>query len=245
MRCSRGIVGLLAAGVAIAVSSLASGATVYFGTDPGVGFGGARPNSDAAAAAFAAAVPGTNTINFESAPLGDFSSLTVAPGVTMTTNNLDSSYGISNANTDKSLGYDTTAGGSKYFQFANIFGTVGSVDFNFADPIDAFGAYITGLQTGVGGNVRVQYVDGGFQDITLAKNSDPGVEFWGFVSTGAAISKITFFEDDTGLSTRDIFGIDDVRYGTAAVPLPAALWGGMALLTGLAGLRAARRRTTR
>jgi hypothetical protein len=252
MRFSRGIVGVLAAAMAIAVTSLASGATVYYsGADPGVGFGGARPNSDAAAAAFAAATPGSSTITFEGATLGFFSTRTVASGVSMTTNNLDSTYtGISNdnASADNYLGFDTTVGGSQFFRFSNVFNTAGSVDFNFATPIDSFGAYLTGLESSVGGSVRVQYTDGTSQDIALTKAASSGtsVQFWGFVDAGASINKITFYEDSTNASgTRDIFGIDDVHYRTAAVPLPAAVWGGMALLSTLAGARSIRRRVAR
>src|SRR5664279_913967 len=74
--------------VAVAVTLLLAGTsfagiTTYSGFDNGAS---ARPlaNSDAAAAAFDAATGNLPIITFESAPLGSFSSLVVAPGVTLT-----------------------------------------------------------------------------------------------------------------------------------------------------------------
>src|SRR6516165_7425670 len=65
---------------------------LYTGADDGAGSLASAPNSTAAAAAFDAAVAvlGTgNTITFESSPLGTFSSLAVAPGVTVTGANVN------------------------------------------------------------------------------------------------------------------------------------------------------------
>lgn len=65
---------------------------LYTGADNGAGSLATAPNSTAAAAAFdaAAADLGTmRTITFETSPLGAFSSLAVAPGVTVTGANVN------------------------------------------------------------------------------------------------------------------------------------------------------------
>src|SRR5688572_15345031 len=60
--------------------------TVYSGSDNGAGSGDARPNSNTAASSFdtaASSLGSVNVIDFESAPLGSFTNLVVAPGVTI------------------------------------------------------------------------------------------------------------------------------------------------------------------
>ncbi len=238
--------------------AMGASVTVYQGTDAPLSPGLPHPNSSAAAASFSAAAVLVQTINFEGlAPTGSFSSFPVAPGVTMTTSGLSSTLsGLSTDNSNSSLGFNTTAAGSEFFRFSNDFvngtGTLGSVDFNFITPINAWGAYFTGLESAAGANVQVQFSDGTSQVLSVTRNSSAGVSFFGFTDSGASISKVTISEDDTGQTTRDIFGIDDVVYaqnliptgptqGPVAAPVPEAVWGGAALL-GVFGLNGARRR---
>lgn len=66
---------------------------IYLGNDAGANSTDPRPISIATAAAFDVAVPGlgpTTLINFESIALGSFSSLAVAPVVTLTGSDIGS-----------------------------------------------------------------------------------------------------------------------------------------------------------
>src|ERR1700747_210953 len=131
-----------------------AGLTLFTGADDGAGSLATAPNSVAAGASFdaAAAALGTeNTITFESSPLGLFSSLTLASGVTLTGTNVNSNEQsivntISNINitppcSNASCGYNTTPGGSN---FLLLFG--GTATFSFNGGTDAFGAFLGGWQ---------------------------------------------------------------------------------------------------
>lgn len=202
---------------------------VFSGADPGVGPGGARPNSNAAAASFdvAAGALGTvNLINFESAPLGNFAALGLGSGVTATLagTDIDSNAGITNVLGDSTLGYNTTAGGSQYLRVVPIFdvGTA-SVTFGFDAPVQAFGTYITGLGTAAGA-LHVVFSDGTAQDLSVAGSASGGVQFFGFTDEGKFISSVQL--QLTGvIGSRDIFSVDDVRFVAAseAVPEPSTL----------------------
>jgi hypothetical protein len=207
---------------AIALTLLAitasAGPIVFSGTDPGANDTDPRPNSIAAAASFDAAVLALsqtdNIITFESATLGAFTSLTVAPGVTLTGSDVgDGPQTIVNAPTgspDSLFGYNTTASGSR---FASFFG--GTMTFTFATPVDAWGAYFTGVQLG---GETITFNDGSSQTVGIP-NVGSGAEFVGFTDAGQSISSITI---NVG---GDIVGMDDVRYSGpgsgSSVPEPA------------------------
>ena len=126
-----------------------------YGTDPGAKSTDPRPNSNGAAALFdaaAAAIGPENIITFEAAPLGPAVNLGVAPGVTLNVAQVPFAIrGIVNANPytpangyygygpDSLYGYNTTEGGSKFLSLAG-----GQAVFTFSQPIEFFGAYITG-----------------------------------------------------------------------------------------------------
>jgi len=214
----------------VACSGHAQAAIIIFsGSDPGVGPGGARPNSNAAAASFdaAAGALGTvNTINFESAPLGNFAALGLGSGVTATLAGtaIDSNAGITDVLGDSTLGYNTTAGGSRFLRVVPIFdiGTA-SATFDFDTPVQAFGTYVTGLGTAAGA-LHVVFSDGTAQDLSVAGSPSGGVQFFGFTDEGKLISSIQLRL--TGVTgSRDIFSVDDVRFVAAseAVPEPSTL----------------------
>src|SRR5438132_10011591 len=69
-----------------------AGLILFTGADDGAGSLATAPNSAAAAASFDTAVAGLgteNTITFESSPLGTFSSLTPALGISLTGSNVN------------------------------------------------------------------------------------------------------------------------------------------------------------
>ncbi len=199
---------------------------VFQGIDPGVGPGGARPNSNAAAAAFDAAanaLGGFDLITFEGLTLGNFSSRVVAPGVTASLFGTagDANAGITNILGDATLGYNTTAGGSQHLRVVPDFAVgLTTATFTFDVPIQAFGAFFTGIGT-VAGLLELVFDDGTLRTLTLPGAGNGGVQFFGFTDEGTAISSVTIRETRTPGSARDIFGIDDMRAG--AVPEPASL----------------------
>src|SRR5262245_36110099 len=91
---------------------------VFSGADPNAGPGQPRPNSDAEAARFDAAAAGINLLNlidFENAPLGDFSSLLIAPGVTVRKAGSGPGGGVVTTPSIEQ-GYNTTPGGERFLR---------------------------------------------------------------------------------------------------------------------------------
>jgi hypothetical protein len=229
------------AALAICALSLSSQAQLvtYIGADPGANSTDPRPNSNAQAAAFglAAGMLGSVTIiDFESSPLGAFASLTPVAGVTITGIDLyynnqtvrNSPIGIP----DSIFGYNTTASGS---QFVSLY--TGTLSFAFADPIQAFGAYLSGLQGNAVGTETFTFWDGGSQTVNIPNLSG------GITDAGKSISSLTIAVHN------DIVGVDDVRFVKAPqrpggdVPEPGsiAFLIGMGATGGLAGIRRLRR----
>jgi hypothetical protein len=228
MRLKLLVMSLLAISVALLLASPAfAGITTYTGFDDGVG-APPHPLSDAAAAAFDAATGHLPIITFESAPLGPFSSLVVAPGVTLTGSDIggaDQTIINSPGCPPALCGYNTTVGGT---QWANIDG--GTLTFTFVNPISAFGAYITGNQVN---GINMSFFDGSAQIVPIPFDfSNGGTSFVGFTDTNANITSVTI----NGLN--DILGVDDVRYG-ATTPEPSSI---LLLGSGLLGAAGVLRR---
>jgi hypothetical protein len=209
--------------IAIGAGMSSAHAATFNGADSGVNSSGARPNSNNAASQFDAAAAALGTINFisfESLTLGTLPSTTSLPGVTIS--------GIDNfiSNDDSDIvGFNTTSGGSKFLQSQ----TDRTTTFAFANPIQAFGAYVTGLGTS-SGQALLQFNDGTDQSYNLSAilASSGGAGFFGFTDAGKSITSVAFVSA-TG-SGGDIYGIDDVRFvSSAQVPTPA-------LFPGLIGL---------
>jgi hypothetical protein len=212
-----------------AVGSSEGGLIVFTGTDLGAGPTDPRPTSDAAAASFdsaAGAIGPISIINFEAAPLGSFSSLAAAPGVTVTgVDRLGNDQTVRNVIDDsvhpQNGGFNTTAGGSNYVDMVG-----GSLTFTFATPTQFFGAYLTGVQTSFFTDT-ITFNDGASQTITVpgtgTTDTNGEIAFVGFTDLGKSIMSITIH---TGVpndpaSAWDGIGVDDVRF--QAVPEPSSL----------------------
>jgi hypothetical protein len=203
---------LVAAAIALAGSAAFAAPTVYAGYDNSVSAIGA--NAAAAAAAFNGAAPGTSVIDFESS---------VPPAVSISGGSVTNNSGCGSL-----CGFNTTPGGQYFLLLVG-----GSATFTFTTPVNAFGFYVTGLQTDLVPTETLTFSDGSSQTIDIGPSTGGGDGFVGFTDL-SGVSSVTYN------ATNDIVAIDDVRYGAlSAVPEPAsvALFG-----AGLLGLGLARRR---
>ncbi len=228
---SKAILGLMTLALAFVTAPAQAGLIVFTGADAGAGSLATAPNSTAAAANFDAAVAALgieNTITFENSPLGTFTSLAPASGVTLTganVNNNGQSIVDTSPCSNALCGYNTTPGGSKFLlQFG------GTATFSFSGGTDAFGAYLTGVQN-IGETIT--FNDGTNQSVDIPNPGfQGGTTFVGFTDADKSIASVTINVKN------DIVGVDDVRYDTGRVPEPTSL----ALLGGaLAGLGLMRR----
>ncbi|MGD2182965.1 PEP-CTERM sorting domain-containing protein [Lusitaniella coriacea] len=240
-------VALLAIGIGTQPASAAI--LTFTGQDVGATPADPRPNSDVAAANFdtAAGVLGAvNVIDFEDAPLGNFAALNIAPGVTATLTGTDTEGGIVTTptlfggTTPNTLGYNTTSGGEKFLGVVPVhdIGTM-SVDFSFAEPIQAFGSYLTGLGT-ANGDLNVLFDDGTSQMLSVVGDSSGGSLFFGFTDAGKSIASVSLRLTSV-MGSRDIFAIDDVRFVAASspsssVPEPSSMLGILGIGTAVAAL---------
>lgn len=188
--------------ILVAVSAPAHAVVITFGGhDAGAGSLAAAPNATAAAAAFDAALPGLSLIDFETAS---------TPGFSFTADGFrrNTQRGIEHL-----FGYNTTVGGEWFLDVT--FNTV----FNFTTPIDSFGAYFTGVQRG---DATLTYMNGTTTILTMpmAILGSGGTTFFGFSDPGSSIVSISYFTGTGG----DFVGVDDIRFGSAAVvPEPTTL----------------------
>jgi hypothetical protein len=231
--------GIAASTVLVTAGSASAALTLYVGEDlistsaplPA----SSAPNSLAAATAFAATGVGS-PITFEGAPLGAFVNLSVAPGVTINgTDQFSASQTIRNTTNFPSYpsvdGFNTTPGGSYFVELQG-----GSLTFTFAQSIQSFGAYLSGVQTNFFHD-SVTFSDGSSQSIALTgsgTSSNVGeLAFVGFTDPGKSISSVTIVAGGSG--GYDFIGVDDVRFRTTVTGVPEpATWAMM--LVGFGGL---------
>jgi hypothetical protein len=219
-------------GLSLGMTDPAQAVVVTFtGADPGATSANPRPNSDAAAAAFDAAAGAIGTvsvIDFESAPVGSFTNLSVATGVTMTSPVNQSIVGAPVPN-EHLFGYNTTAGGSRFVQTHNFPTTV---TFSFTPGVNSFGAYLSGLQgTGVG-QQTITFHDGSAQVVNIPIISS-GIAFVGFTDVGQSIASVTINLGTAQLG--DVVGVDDLRFGRVAAVVPEVSSFAIASLLGVVG----------
>ena len=230
-----------------AVTNPAIAQTVFEGRDNNVSFGSPLPNSNAAAAQFdnAASALGTvNVIDFENLPLGNFSSLEVAPGTTLTLSNTPDpvrsivDLGITNDTENGFAGFNTTTEGANFLRFGtqpNV-ETIATATFSFAVPVQTFGAYITALDRDPRNELSLSFTDGTSQLLGPIRGVDSvnpsGAQFFGFTTPGESISSVTIRERflDSPDNFNYLVGIDDVR--TVPIPEPDSALGILAFGVG-------------
>ena len=223
--------------------------TVFTGEDVGAGPGDATPLSSAAQASFATAASAIGTvglINFESAPLGSFTSLVVAPGVTISgADEFGDPLFISNTPNYPASpqldGFNTTPGGSQYVEV-----TAGTLTFTFANPIQFFGAYLTGVQSPYFYQDTITFSDGTSQTIDIPgtdSGSSGAVDFVGFTDAGASITSVSINSGVVGPGGYgDYIGVDDVNFQVTTTPEPGSF---ALVLTGILAIGCERLRRRR
>jgi hypothetical protein len=237
---------VIVAGTALAGTSSAV-VQIFTGTDPGTQFGSPRPNSNTAASNFdtiAGSINSINVITWEQFGVGVQAPYSPFAGVTITQTNVDTAggfNGISGTNSTQ-LGYNTTFGGNRFLQVGpNFNATDTTTRFNFANGINAFGFYITGHQSDFPGRIVVEFVDSDNNarsfavDEPATLNGMGATTFWGFVDdSDAFITSVTIRDIGDRSASRDVYGLDDIRFTNCAVPEPASiacmLFGAAALL---------------
>ncbi|OFI36291.1 hypothetical protein BFC17_08590 [Alteromonas lipolytica] len=193
----------------------------YLGADDSVSSLSDMVNSVAAMNDFLSVAGALDVVDFESA---------IPPDVTI------SGGSVVSSNCGALCGFNTTAGGSFWTE---VFG--GSVTFTFSDPVDAFGFFVSGLQTDLVPLQTITYTDGSNaqQFIDMPSSTGGGGAFVGFIDYGELISSVTFD------ATNDILAFDDLLFGQSAsnpgnptpptsVPAPATF---LLLLASLIGFR--------
>jgi hypothetical protein len=220
----------------IAIGQLA----IYDSIDVNIGPGAAHPNYDAKVSQFESNTGAFNVITFEGLTPGPFTnpsatetpaSATIAlgQGVQATLTGVDprppagSIYGITSDTQNQFLGFNVTPGGSQFLRVVPFLqSTPTDVTFHFSENVTSFGMAITGLGGTVPGLLELKFtpLGGTPQDLTIAGNNQGGLVFYG-VSGFGQTNQFTLQMSPTIAGTRDIIGIDDLRFATV-VPEPAS-----------------------
>ncbi len=194
------------------------------------------PNSTAAAASFdtAATLLGTaSIINFESAPVGPYTSLLVAPGVTLTGSDIEGVIRLLKIRSTRAFLPGRIHDVWRIAIRRNEWWKPG---FHLTTPVQFFGAPFY-LVSGDFVQDTYTFSDGSSETIDVPEggtsNSIGELVFVGFTDAGKSITSVTI---NAGTSGFDAIGVDDVRYQSAAstaAPEPASA---AMLLTGVFGL---------
>ncbi len=203
----------LLAALTVGVAPVSADLILFTGLDPGAGPGQPHPNADAAAAAFANAVGDIlPVVDFESFPIGPALPLTIAQGVTL---NCSSFCQTSGGPGSVTLGYNTTAGGSRFVDSQSAKQLV----ITSQQQLRSFGAYVTGAQPD-SLQLNITTIAGALAPITIPISPDGGALFVGF--TGESVTTVVLspppLAGRAGIGSSDRIGLDDVRLGFVPEP---------------------------
>jgi hypothetical protein len=220
-----------------APAAASAAVVIYSGYDSAATGPSDKPNSDAARARFLKAIsglPDVFTNAFETGATGLVAtSYDLGAGATLASTS-PSGHPLTIRTTPACgfniCGGNTTTGGANFAYMMS-----GEVVFDFAQPIQAFGAFFNGVQFS---NLKLAFNDGSVQYVPVP--GQLGAAFVGFTDFDHDITQIRFS------APQDFVAIDDVTFAwnttSGAVPEPA-VWALMIGGFGLAGsaLRARRR----
>jgi hypothetical protein len=212
------------------VCALAGSITTYSNVDA-VGPGVSHPHTTAAMTSFdtAAGSLGTvNTVTFTSTMSKKYTSTesvtTNSGDVTFTSNEPYAIEDDANATSlgeaaIQTLGFATETDGYFIVNEPTAKGTDNEV-FTFLSPIDAFGAFFTGLQPDLSTD-SLTFSDGSSESFTIPSNADDngGVSYLGFTDPGAMITSVTVSIADK-TTTPDHFGVSNVQFVNSPSPTP-------------------------
>jgi hypothetical protein len=138
-----------------------------------------------------------------------------------------------------------TPGSANFLQEASLVsGSTNYINFMFASPVDAFGAYFSGCQSQAS-TETIYYNDGATSVLTIpAANTVGGLAFAGFTYAGESITSVQIKEVNAA-NTIDHFGVSGIEIANVVVtPEPSSIVTliiGAALLIAFVGF--GRRRT--
>ncbi len=190
---------LFAIGAVLAISGFATqakaGLITFVGGDNAVTSLSQMTNSLAAEASWAAAVPGASVITFETA---------LPAGVSLSGGTITNNSGCGAL-----CGFNTTPGGAYFYSLVG-----GTATITFTTPIDAFGMYITGIQTDQVSGEMVTFNDGSSETIDTPTATGGGGAFMGFTDIGESIVSVSYD------AVNDIVALDDISYSSGAPSVP-------------------------
>lgn len=218
------------AALAASMSLLASAhATIrlFCGLDAVTASSDPRPNSNAALAQFVVIAAAQNSMS-----VADFDGLAdrtlsgpVASNMSMASTNVDALNGGIDSGDDVILGFNTTPSIGKHYRlWSDVDTTPASVTFTFATPVNAFGAFFTGVGTSFGDTSIKWTTSLGTNTLGLGEFPTGSVQFCGFIDSELFTSVTIEIAPEAGGAIDDVLGVDDAFYANCnPVPEPGTM----------------------
>lgn len=225
---------VLAALAALTLNSVNATTFTFYGEDSFAYWFEKHPSSDTGASqfdAFAIQLGPMTTFGFESSPVSQDQFQTRVDIGQLAS--ITSDYGFFTRNTpDTELaspyyGYNTTEHGAKFLEIPG-----GPVTISFSSPINAFGAYISGIDQRW---CSITYDQHGTEQTLAVPNPLGGCQFLGFAGEDLAISSLTISAWSPDGNYVDMFSLDDIRFVTVPEPDDLLSWG-IVVMMGIAGV---------